>query len=83
MVPDLDDPAARWSDGAVTPSDSEVIHPLPSGFVVLTTGNVVIQDAGGNELTFTAVEASPDIYPYRVYKLMAATTAVVALVYPL
>jgi len=74
--------AESWSDGAVTPDDATTFaSPRPRGFCVVSTGNVVIQDQAGNELTFAGVAAGPTIYRYRVHRVMAATTAGVALVY--
>lgn len=81
MPKDADDPIDGWSNGAVTPDDDEAIHPLPRAFCVLTAGDVSIEDAAGNVLTWTSVPASPQPYPYRVARLLEATTAEVALLY--
>jgi hypothetical protein len=70
-----------WTDGIITDSDTTTYDPaLIAGLFVITTGNVVLDDANGNTLTLTAVNANTFL-SLRPTKIMAATTATISVIY--
>lgn len=70
-----------WTDGVITASNSTVYDPnLIAGILVVTTGDVVLDDASGNTLTLTSVDANTFL-PLRPTRIMAATTATVSIIY--
>ncbi len=70
-----------WTDGYVTASDETTYNPaLIAGILVITEGNVVLDDASGNTITMSTVAANTFL-PVAPTKVMAATTSHVAIIY--
>ncbi len=70
----LDSPGDRHQ--AITPSDSDIVIPRPRALWCQTAGNVAIEDASGNVLTYT-VNAG-QLLPFRAVRVRATgTTATV------
>lgn len=80
MARDADDPSDRWSNGAITPSDATTYSPPARAVLVIGAGDLVVQDAQGNQFTL-AVTVTEHPIPIRPAKVMAATTASVVLLY--
>jgi len=62
---------------AVTPSDDDPIPIKPKYLLVLATGDVEVEDADGNSITFVAVAAGARI-DFRAFKVTTGTSATVA-----
>lgn len=60
---------------AITKSDSTTYTPYIRAIYVGGAGNVVVEDAAGTEVTFTAVPQGTIIGPFLLNKVKAATTA--------
>jgi hypothetical protein len=71
----------EWTNGPITPSDTTTYDVNKMiGILVVSTGNLVLVDSQGNQITLSSVAAN-SILPLKPKKIKAATTAGVVILY--
>lgn len=64
---------------AITPADDTPLDPAPSALYVVTSGDLVLKDAAGTEITYPVSAGQPFPLQGEGWSVQAATDAVVVM----
>lgn len=82
IPPYVKDQLTAWSGtqfGSVTKSDSNYLDFVPRGVYVGGSGDLAVEDSGGNQVTFVGLAAGV-VHPISPYKILSTGTTATGIV---